>query len=247
MVTLQGQDARPYAMVTAAAVLATWQVLRAAGDPRPRWFAAYGLSLVLLGYLDLFGLLLVPAHAITLTALCRHGAFPRRGHSGPGHAPRSRFALWWLVTTAAVGAAVAPVVVWGWFQREQIGWIRRPGWFDFGYLVSWLAAGSVASAVVVGVLAVVGARRGDSPGPPEQPGPVGSPRPTQARALTWPVLIRRERGVRRIWVVETGRGWQDPAPLLAPGFRPVGVWRPDHSPVTLGLYQRLPGAAVCLW
>lgn len=62
-----------------------------------------------------------------------------------------------------------------------------------------------------------------------------------------PVLIRRERGVRRIWVVETGRGWQDPAPLLAPDFRPVGVWRPDHSPVTLGLYQRLPGAAVCLW
>src|SRR5215470_3952070 len=62
-VSVQGHDARPYAMVTAAAVLASYLLVRAADDPRPAWLAGYGTSLVLLGYLHLFALLLVPAHA----------------------------------------------------------------------------------------------------------------------------------------------------------------------------------------
>ena len=84
-VTVQGHDARPYAMVTAAAVLASYLLVRAAHDPRRRWFAAYGLSLVLVGYVQLFGLLLVPAHAVTLTGLCRRA---QRGSAGqPGQSP----------------------------------------------------------------------------------------------------------------------------------------------------------------
>ena len=79
-VTVQGHDARPYAMVTAAAVLASYLLVRAAHDPRRRWFAAYGLSLVLVGYVQLFGLLLVPAHAVALAGLCRRA---QRGSAWP--------------------------------------------------------------------------------------------------------------------------------------------------------------------
>ena len=116
-VTVQGHDARPYAMVTAAAVLASYLLVRAAYDPRRRWFAAYGLSLVLVGYLQLFGLLLVPAHAVTLVGLCRRA---QRGNAGqPGDKPSSLLPRRWLVTVAAAAVAVAPVTILGWVQRAQ--------------------------------------------------------------------------------------------------------------------------------
>src|SRR5258708_9967946 len=92
-VSNQGHDARPYAVVTAAAVLASYLLVRAARDPRPRWVAAYGLSLALVGYLQLFGLLLVPAHAVTVIGLGRR----RRatGDGQPVHAPRAPAARRW--------------------------------------------------------------------------------------------------------------------------------------------------------
>src|SRR5580658_7217430 len=37
-VSAQGQDARPYAAATAAAVLSTYLFIRTVGDPRTRWF-----------------------------------------------------------------------------------------------------------------------------------------------------------------------------------------------------------------
>src|SRR5262252_8784351 len=176
IVTQQAHDARPYAMVTATAVLASYLLLRAAADPRPARFAGYGLSLVLLGYLEVFGLLMVLAHAITLIALGRRRNGPERGRPGspgaPGGLSRSRLARQWLVTIAAVAVAVAPVLVWGWLQRGQIGWIKKPGWSDVDYVVRWLAAGSAASAVAIALLAVLGGRRADAPASAQLPGQV---------------------------------------------------------------------------
>ena len=153
-VTVQGHDARPYAMVTAAAVLASYLLVRAAHDPRRRWFAAYGLSLVLVGYVQLFGLLLVPAHAVALAGLCRRA---QRGSAGePGHEPSWLLPRRWLVTVAAAAVAVAPVTILGWVQRAQIAWIPAPGWSDASDLVSTLIAGSVWAATVIALLAVLG-------------------------------------------------------------------------------------------
>ena len=399
MVTVEGHDARPYAMVTAAAVLASHQAVRAASDPRPRRLAAYALSLALLGYLELFGLLLVPAHAIALIALRRQEdvpGHPRRSLRG-GHAQalRNRLAQRWLAAASAASAAVTPVVIWGWRQRIMISWIARPSWGDVRYLVVWLAAGSAASVIPVAVLAVLGGCRGDSPALGWPPSPAGPQQQARARrptlasaaglggrpgpgghALTWlaapwlllpplvlvavseirpiysfryvtfclpavallagtglaalgwawraaalalivalagpgqlsmrvpgagvraaarvlaaqewpgdavvypgnsippwylaypqvfghlrdiglarsgaaaghlygtsvplPVLISRERSADRIWAVEIGRGWRDPAPYIAPGFRLVRVLRPPNSSVILWLYQRPP-------
>jgi mannosyltransferase len=153
-VSLQGHDARPYAMVTAAAVLASYLLVRAAQDPRPRWFAAYGLSVALVGYTQLFGLLLVPAHAVTLIGLSRRHRAARNG--------RRALTCRWLVTIAAAGVAMAPVAILGWAQRGAISWIPRPGWHDLDDVANLMAAGSVASVVMIGLLSVLGGTRGDS-------------------------------------------------------------------------------------
>jgi hypothetical protein len=56
-VTQQGHDARPYAMLTAAVVLASCLLLRLAADGRPRWLIGYGCALLLVGYMQMSGLL----------------------------------------------------------------------------------------------------------------------------------------------------------------------------------------------
>lgn len=176
-VSLQGQDARPYAMVTAAAVLASYLLVRAAGDPRPRWLAAYGLSLVLVGYFQMFGLLLVAAHLVTLAGLAwRRGAGGLRwpawhwlGWRWPGW---GRPARGWLVTFTAVGVAVVPLLVIGWAQRAAIAWIPRPGWSDAADAVTWLA-GSVALLIVLAVLGVLGVAGEPGGGWLVPPGPPG--------------------------------------------------------------------------
>jgi mannosyltransferase len=178
-VSLQGHDARPYAMVTAAAVLASYFLVRAAQAPRPRWFAAYGLSVVLVGYIQLFGLLLVPAHAVTLIGLGRQRQGARNGQRA--------LARRWLVTIAAAGVAVAPVAILGWAQRGAISWIPRPGWHDLDDVVNLMTAGSAASVVVTGLLSVLGGTRGDSLMMTWPPAPAGgAARPAAAdRGLTW--------------------------------------------------------------
>jgi mannosyltransferase len=153
MVTAQGHDARPYAAVTASAVLASYLLLRAVADPRPAWFAAYGLALVLTGYLQLFGLLLVPAHAITLLYLLR-----RRSPEGGGRVavPPVAVGRRWLITVAAAGLAVTPLADIGWAQRAQIAWIPRPGWHDAWDLVSSLTGGSAAAVAAIVALTAAG-------------------------------------------------------------------------------------------
>jgi mannosyltransferase len=151
MVTSQGHDARPYAAVTAAAVLASYLLLRAAHDPRPAVLAAYGLALVLTGYLQLFGLLLVPAHAVTLASLKRRRALQAGDRAA---APAVTVARRWLTTVAAAGLAVTPVAFIGWEQRGSIAWIPRPGWRDMWDVVSTLTAPSAAAAAIVLLIAV---------------------------------------------------------------------------------------------
>jgi len=169
-VSLQAHDARPYAMVTAGATAASYLLLRVAADPRPRWLAGYAVALALTGYLQLFGLLLVPAHAVTLAWLAR-----RRTGAASGRRVPAAVARGWLLAVAAAVALVAPVAVTAWLQRGQVSWIPRPGWKDTGNLVTTLGGGPAAAAVL-GLLAVIGVAARDRPG-------AGAPGASAARAL----------------------------------------------------------------
>jgi len=188
MVTAQGHDARPYAAVTAAAVLSSYLLLRAVADPRPAWFAAYGLALVLTGYLQLFGLLLVPAHAITLVYLRRRRSPEAGGRvTAPGAVARR-----WLITVAAAGLVVTPLAYIGWEQRAQIAWIPKPGWHDAWGLVAALTGGSAAAAVVIVALTaaggIFGAARAVLPGRGALAAARGPDRSLAWLALSWLVL-----------------------------------------------------------
>jgi len=143
-----GQNARPYALEIAAAVFASYWLLRLPARPGPRPLAAYAASLTLLGYLNLFGLLLVPAHAITIAATSRD---------------TRRFRCW-LAAAAAGCAAVSPVALLGWRERGQIAWIPAPGAAAVQDLVTMLGAGTALSAVIIAALAGLGSVSADWPG-----------------------------------------------------------------------------------
>ena len=109
------QDARPFAMETAAAAAASYFLVRLAGDGgRRRWAYCYAASLVALGLANVFGLLLIPAHAATLAAW-------------RGQPHRRALARRWLLAVAAAWVALLPLLAAAWAQRAQVGWLRPPG------------------------------------------------------------------------------------------------------------------------
>src|SRR5437016_3385171 len=73
-----------------------------------RWLAAYGACLALLGVMNLFALLLIAAHAVTVALAWWCGA--------DRQAVRS-MVLGWLAAAAAAAALVSPITVLAWAQR----------------------------------------------------------------------------------------------------------------------------------
>jgi mannosyltransferase len=120
------QDARSYAIVTALAVAASYLLLRVldSGGQR-RWLLAYAAGLVVLGLFNIFSLLLVPAHAVTVALTARR----RRGEPGWAKRPGGRGPLLarWAAAAGAATVLVSPLIVAGWTQRQQISWIRPAG------------------------------------------------------------------------------------------------------------------------
>jgi mannosyltransferase len=109
------QDARPFAMETAAGAAASYFLVRLAEDDGRRcWARWYAASLVALGLANVFGLLLIPAHAMTLAA------WPPTAH-------RRAVGRRWLRATAAACVLLVPLLVAAWAQRAQVGWLHPPG------------------------------------------------------------------------------------------------------------------------
>ncbi|HUY50516.1 MAG TPA: glycosyltransferase family 39 protein [Streptosporangiaceae bacterium] len=146
------EDAREGAFVAALATIASYCLVRVlqADTGRRRWLVAYGVSLAALGLGNLFGLLLIVAHAVTLAAWRqghrnRHQAVaapavvpgapnagndrqhrPREAAAGPEVAPATDrgLVLGWLVAVAVPLIVVSPVAVVGYGQLHQIHWIK---------------------------------------------------------------------------------------------------------------------------
>jgi mannosyltransferase len=138
-------EARPFALCTFVACVAAWLLLRAtdsemgarqalAPPSRAAWLA-YGLSMVVLGWLHVVALLLLAAHAWTVVSF-------------------RRAAGWRFLAAATVACAASlPLLVFGAWQRHQVAYISRVG-FDTALPYAQVLFGGVAIAVVVVVLAL---------------------------------------------------------------------------------------------
>jgi mannosyltransferase len=168
-VSRYGQEARSYALVAALAAVASYLLLRvlAAGPGgRGRWLAGYGVALAGLGLVNIFGLLLIPAH-LPLLLLAVRSAGRAGGDAGPGGpggpAGEARKLLWgWLAAVAGACVVVSPVVVLAWAQRHEDTWIKPVSLKQFSGLAGQV--GGIRPALVAGVIVVcavaAGAARG---------------------------------------------------------------------------------------
>jgi mannosyltransferase len=138
--TYYAQMARSYAIVTMFAAIASYLLLRACPDGRWRWWATYAVAVALAGLFNIFALLILPAHGLTLLASGRVGRQAMRR---------------WLAVSAAVVLAAIPLVRVLSHQQNQIGWLTKP---DYGTLTILLRdfAGSRALIVPVALLALAG-------------------------------------------------------------------------------------------
>jgi mannosyltransferase len=112
-----GQEARSYELVVAAATIASYLLVRVlAAEPaaRRRWIVGYAVSLAALGVLNIFGLLMIPAHALTVVVVYR------RNLRDPA---ARRLVVGWLAAVAVGVVVSSPLLVLAWLQRGQIAWL----------------------------------------------------------------------------------------------------------------------------
>ncbi len=167
------QEARPYALATLFAVLATYFLVRAVAAPRPAWWAVYAAALLLAGLCNLFAMLLAVAHGASLAWAVRPaagggrperagGGRPERAGGGragqPGQVTAATLRRW-LAACAAAAVLLAPVIYLSAGQSAQINWVRRPGLSTVASLLRDFA-GAGALIPVIGVLAVIGCLAG---------------------------------------------------------------------------------------
>jgi mannosyltransferase len=150
-VSSYAQDAREGALLAALAATASYCLVRAvdAGQAGRRrgWLAGYGVTLALLGFGNLFALLLVFAHAVTLWRW------------------RPDRKLWrgWLIAVLVTAVVVSPVAVVGYSQLHQIHWIEPPGLNDVLSVQRLLGRTSLVLATLAVVAVAVAWRLARAP------------------------------------------------------------------------------------
>src|SRR5262249_22143546 len=85
-----------------------------------RWLGGYAFCLGVMGLLNVFSLLLIGAHAITVAL-----AWRRAGLAGRGRDFRA-LAAGWAVAVAGAVLLARPAVAFGLGQRHTLGWIPMP-------------------------------------------------------------------------------------------------------------------------
>jgi len=127
-ISLYAQETREYAIVAALAVTGSYLLVRAlttAGGTRG-WLTAYAVCLGAMGLLNVFSLLLVGAHAITVLLAWR----PWRDHDRKVGLP---LAASWLAAAAGVFVLAGPVLALGIAQRGTLSWLTTPQLSDVIY------------------------------------------------------------------------------------------------------------------
>jgi mannosyltransferase len=139
--------ARSYAFVTMFATIASYLLLRAATEGGWRWWSGYAVAVAFTGLFNTFGLLILPAHALTLLAAPRASAWLRRA------------AVPWLIAAAASLAVLVPLLLVSFHQRGQISWLGKPSMTTINTLARDFA-GSRTLVIPVGLLAAGGIAAG---------------------------------------------------------------------------------------
>jgi mannosyltransferase len=111
--------ARSYAIETMFAVIASYLLLRAWPDGRWRWWLGYAAAVAMTGLFNIFGLLIVAAHGITLLLT------DARGQTAAGRRI-GRIPVRWLAACGAVVIVLGPLVGLASRQQGQIAWLNRP-------------------------------------------------------------------------------------------------------------------------
>jgi mannosyltransferase len=188
-VSLYGQMARSYALVMLAAATASYALVRALEEEtsRSRWLV-YASSLAILGVLNIFGLLLIPAHAVTALAWRADGDYLRLGRERL-RLLRPRINRW--LAAAAFGVVVAsPFLVLGYRQRGQISWETQAGTLDFASAAKLMGPPLMTVAILIVIVAGLTASGLRRPYSDLQPNlrPRPAPAPGHALALCLPWL-----------------------------------------------------------
>lgn len=137
MVTRYAQEARSYATVTGFVVMATYALVRALDGGGRRWWAGYAAAIAATGLFNMFGLLIVPAHAVTVLMIGRSRSIRR-----------------WAVAVTSAAVPLIPVAIGAYLQRNDTAWLSSPNWGEVGRLVR-LSAGSGDMVVPVWALVVI--------------------------------------------------------------------------------------------
>jgi mannosyltransferase len=148
-VSKYGQEARPYALALLLAAVSTLLLVQAMAEPRPRRWAAYGLSVAALACAQLIALLLVAAHALAVAVQWRR--------------QRDTGLRGWLASTTAALAAVSPIIVVAMLSRRQVGWIAETSALAVARLPGTLFAAPAVAGLVIG-LGLLAAFRHGTPG-----------------------------------------------------------------------------------
>jgi mannosyltransferase len=131
-VSRYAQDARSYAMVAAFGTVASYLLVRAIGTPGRRrgWLAGYAACMGAMTLLNIFGVLLLAAHAVTVGLACLRKDDRWRSlaalRGGRARAARS-LALGWLAAAVVAVIVASPALAGGISQRGTASWIKPLG------------------------------------------------------------------------------------------------------------------------
>jgi mannosyltransferase len=143
-VTWAGIEARSYALTAVAAVWLT--VLLVAAVRRNRWWLwlFYALALMLSILLNIYLVLLVPAHAVVTPVIQR----------------RKSVVIWWAITSALAVGAMTPFMLFAHGQSFQVAWIFPVNWHNVidvvqhQYFDNSVPFAVLAAVIIVGALAI---------------------------------------------------------------------------------------------
>ncbi|WP_182903432.1 glycosyltransferase family 39 protein [Microbispora sp. H10830] len=179
VVVFHAQEGRSYALVAAAVVEATRLLATALPDPsrRTAW-ARYGVAIAVACLLNLFAVLALAAHAVTVLVAAARGG-------GKGMASR------WAGAAAGALLAVLPVAWTAFGQRGQVAWLERPGLPEVKALVARFAGTGVllAATVMLVALGLTTHREGDTAGTAAGRAPGGPGRLPGIAAFAVPLAL----------------------------------------------------------